>query len=202
MEIGTHGIHHRAQQDVDNYEYELPSDFEDEEIDEDEAFNSEDERKYGAWFERDAAQGSTDDGSDDGSEGDSDQPLMDSANEPEDEEEQAHSELDDDEPLDEPHGDPGQQVCEQGHTQSYCYTSLPPMQVDALLDDVFGADASTTDSEDDEIVNPEQHAQLVQAVQGGILRSRVKDPNARVLSEAMQEGEFNVQPAHGVCSMV
>lgn len=40
-------------QDVDNYEYELPSDFEDEEIDEDEAFNSEDERKYGAWFERD-----------------------------------------------------------------------------------------------------------------------------------------------------
>ncbi len=49
------------QQDVDNYEYELPSDFEDEEIDEDEAFNSEDERKYGAWFERDASDGEEDD---------------------------------------------------------------------------------------------------------------------------------------------
>eukprot|EP00884_Botryococcus_braunii_P004425 jgi/Botrbrau1/13984/Bobra.117_2s0014.1 len=36
---------------VDSYEYELPSDFEDEEIDEDEAFNSEDERIYGHIFE-------------------------------------------------------------------------------------------------------------------------------------------------------
>lgn len=32
------------------YEYELPSDFSDEEIDEDEAFNSEDERKYGVML--------------------------------------------------------------------------------------------------------------------------------------------------------
>lgn len=36
---------------MSSYEYELPDDFEDEEIDEDEAFNSEDERIYGHIFE-------------------------------------------------------------------------------------------------------------------------------------------------------
>lgn len=35
---------------VESYEYQLPEDFEDEEIDEDEAFNSEDERLYGHLF--------------------------------------------------------------------------------------------------------------------------------------------------------
>lgn len=35
---------------MDNYEYELPSDFEDEEIDEDAAFNEEDEKLYADWF--------------------------------------------------------------------------------------------------------------------------------------------------------
>ena len=35
---------------VDNYEYELPSDFEDEEIDEETAFNEEDKKLYAEWF--------------------------------------------------------------------------------------------------------------------------------------------------------
>lgn len=35
---------------VDNYEYELPSDFEDEEIDEETAFNEEDKKLYADWF--------------------------------------------------------------------------------------------------------------------------------------------------------
>lgn len=38
-------------QDVENYEYELPSDFEDEEIDEDAAFTEEDKKQYAGWFE-------------------------------------------------------------------------------------------------------------------------------------------------------
>lgn len=42
-------------QKVDNYEYELPSDFEDEEIDEDLAFTEEDKQKYAGWFEQAAA---------------------------------------------------------------------------------------------------------------------------------------------------
>ena len=37
----------RRLQRVDNYEYELPSDFEDEEIDEDEAFGPDDDVKLG-----------------------------------------------------------------------------------------------------------------------------------------------------------
>ncbi len=36
---------------MDNYEYELPSDFEDEEIDEDTAFTEEDKKQYAGWFE-------------------------------------------------------------------------------------------------------------------------------------------------------
>jgi U3 small nucleolar RNA-associated protein 14 len=35
---------------VENYEYELPSDFEDEEIDEDMAFTAEDKKLYAGWF--------------------------------------------------------------------------------------------------------------------------------------------------------
>jgi U3 small nucleolar RNA-associated protein 14 len=37
-------------QRVENYEYEMPSDFEDEEIDEDLAFTAEDKKKYAGWF--------------------------------------------------------------------------------------------------------------------------------------------------------
>ena len=35
---------------MDNYEYELPSDFEDEEIDEGAAFTAEDEKQFADWF--------------------------------------------------------------------------------------------------------------------------------------------------------
>ena len=35
---------------MDNFEYELPSDFEDEEIDEEAAFNEEDKKLYSDWF--------------------------------------------------------------------------------------------------------------------------------------------------------
>lgn len=35
---------------MENYEYELPSDFEDEEIDEDTAFTAEDKKLYAGWF--------------------------------------------------------------------------------------------------------------------------------------------------------
>jgi U3 small nucleolar RNA-associated protein 14 len=36
---------------VSNYEYEMPSDFEDEEIDEEMAFTEEDNKKYGSFFD-------------------------------------------------------------------------------------------------------------------------------------------------------
>lgn len=37
-------------QRVENYEYELPSDFEDEEIDEDAAFTEADKEQFADWF--------------------------------------------------------------------------------------------------------------------------------------------------------
>lgn len=45
----------------DNNEYELPSDFEDEEIEEEEAFNSEDERMYGHLFSKPYSEGESED---------------------------------------------------------------------------------------------------------------------------------------------
>lgn len=44
-------------QHVDNYEYEMPSDFEDEEIDEDLAFTAEDKKKYAGWFGEEPEEG-------------------------------------------------------------------------------------------------------------------------------------------------
>ena len=43
--------HHPSVQNPDNFEYELPADFEDEEIDEDAAFTEEDKKLYAGWFE-------------------------------------------------------------------------------------------------------------------------------------------------------
>jgi hypothetical protein len=58
-------IHTYREQVVDNYEYELPENFEDEEIDEDAAFNEEDEKLYGDWFSSTAKAAPDGDESDD-----------------------------------------------------------------------------------------------------------------------------------------
>jgi U3 small nucleolar RNA-associated protein 14 len=49
-------------QQVDNYEYELPSDFEDEEIDEEMAFTAEDKKLYAGWFGEEEEQQAGSDG--------------------------------------------------------------------------------------------------------------------------------------------
>lgn len=68
-----------APQQVDNYEYEMPSDFEDEEIDEEMAFTEEDKKKYAGWFDDEGAGGSEDEeeGEEEGS-SDADMNLLDS----------------------------------------------------------------------------------------------------------------------------
>ena len=38
--------------DVENYQYEMPEDYEDEEVDEEEAFNSEDDAAFGDFFKK------------------------------------------------------------------------------------------------------------------------------------------------------
>ena len=71
-----------SSQHVDNYEYELPKNFEDEEIEEDEAFNSEDERRYGHLFgKRGGASDSEEEGDEEDSESEGD--LLDSEEEEE-----------------------------------------------------------------------------------------------------------------------
>lgn len=59
-------VHAYRYDDVEDNEYQLPEDFEDEEIDEDEAFNSEDERLYGHLFD-DSNREDEDDDDDDAS---------------------------------------------------------------------------------------------------------------------------------------
>ena len=44
---------------MDNHEYELRSDFEDEEIDEETAFTEADKKQFADWFGNDAATGAT-----------------------------------------------------------------------------------------------------------------------------------------------
>eukprot|EP00775_Hariotina_reticulata_P004466 gene4466-4722_t len=53
--------HQQRYDHVDNYEYELPSDFEDEEIDEDMAFTAEDKKLYAGWFGEDVAEDGSED---------------------------------------------------------------------------------------------------------------------------------------------
>lgn len=74
-------------QTIEGYEYELPSDFEDEEIEEDEAFNSEDERMYGHLF------ADRDEDEEDASEDDDD--ILTSDEEENDDSEEEDDELDD-----------------------------------------------------------------------------------------------------------
>ncbi len=74
---------------MESYEYEIPSDFEDEEIDEEMAFTAEDKRKWGDWFDEHAAPGS-------GDEEDGDEEFDDGLEEePEDEEEEEEEEEED-----------------------------------------------------------------------------------------------------------
>jgi len=47
----AHPTFRTPSQRVENYEYELPSDFEDEEIDEEMAFTAEDKERYAGWFD-------------------------------------------------------------------------------------------------------------------------------------------------------
>lgn len=45
---------------MESYEYEMPAEFEDEEIEEEEAFTAEDKLKYAGWFGEDGSEGEGD----------------------------------------------------------------------------------------------------------------------------------------------
>lgn len=176
-------------QRVESYEYELPADFEDEEIDEDEAFNSEDERMYGHLFAKRKGGGGggdseSEDEDSDEDEGGSDDDLLDSGE-------------DDDSEVE------GSEEEESGESE----------EEEDEVDDIFGQAGGLADSDDqaegssdDDLAegksedegDAEAHEAMVRAVTGGVADAKRAKQRKRdvVVTEAFPESEFNL-PAAG-----
>lgn len=157
---------------VDSYEYELPANFEDEEIDEDEAFNSEDERMYGHLFQ--------DRGGDGGSDSDDSE---------EDEEEEEGEEADllySDEEEEEEESEEG------GSDLDDVFTDARTTAGSSSSDDDDEQAPSGGSSEDDD---DGAHAAMLQAVAGGGPRARVRKQREVVFTEAYPESEFHMPTA-------
>ncbi|KAG2495048.1 hypothetical protein HYH03_006979 [Edaphochlamys debaryana] len=172
---------------VDNYEYELPSDFEDEEIDEEAAFTEEDKKKFGAWFEKEVdADEDVDD--DDGAlgVGDDDGELWDEGESKDDAEGEEGGE-DDKRPGRGPKRRGAAPDAEDGADDD---------DVDLFLDD---DDDDEEEEQEDEDMDEEAHTAMLRevlaAADGGRSAKRARrDPNAAVLSEAYPESEFALNP--------
>lgn len=160
---------------VDNYEYELPPDFEDEEIDEDEAFNSEDERIFGHMF--DTRGGDDDEPADESEEDNSDDLLLESDSESDkDSPDNSEEEMDEDE---------RQLDALFNHHQSEAEEEEEEEQ------DGYDQASEQVDDED-------THDAMVKAVVGNeeiASRGRGKQGH-HIMTEASKESELNV-PAAG-----
>lgn len=180
-------------QRVENYEYELPSDFEDEEIDDDEAFNSEDERMYGHLFKKDAKGGSESEEEEEEEESDENESEDDLLNS-EDEEEEKEVDLNEDSEEEE---------------------SEEEDEEDSELEDVFakagaagggdsptffGSDEEAEDEDNDYARDEAAREAMVRAVTDGAVSGEGKFNKRRkkeiVVTEAYPESEFNL-PAAG-----
>ena len=172
-----HPLHPHRPQRVDSYEYELPADFVDEEIDEDEAFNSEDERLYGHLFSKGNKRG-RDGGDDEGdsddedASGSDDDDLLDSE---EDSEESGDDEEEDDSELDDVFARAGG---ESGSEED--------------------ADPAEEEGGDEDEEEAGAHEAMLRAVTGGAAGPRSKRPKRDVVvTEAYTESEFNLPAAGG-----
>lgn len=174
--------------EVENYEYELPSDFEDEEIDEELAFTEEDKKKYGSWFEREVSA----DGDDDGDAGAFDV----------DEEYNTDDFSEDDDAADGAKG--GRKGPGQSKAAAAEADSDDPGEEDDDDDLPFEDDDDDEDNEledlgEDDSADEEAHRAMLEealaaaGAKGG-LKKRRADPNAAVVSEAYPEAEFNLNP--------
>ncbi|PNH08472.1 U3 small nucleolar RNA-associated protein 14 [Tetrabaena socialis] len=191
--------HAKRFDDVENYEYELPSDFEDEEIDEDNAFTEEDKKKYGGWFDKEA--GGDEQGAvigDDDGEDYSDEDEQGAEGDDEDDEggiapvraaparrRGAATEEDDD-------------AEEAVGSDDFLFSD----------DDGDGDDEDEEGGEEEEEVDEEQHLAMLRdvlAAAGGDAGTRKRarrDPNASVLSEAYPESEYNLNPGAASAGVV
>ncbi|EFJ43959.1 hypothetical protein VOLCADRAFT_121361 [Volvox carteri f. nagariensis] len=174
---------------VDNYEYELPSDFEDEEIDEELAFTEEDKKKFGGWFEKEVSADEDDDGA-----------LLGDGN-GEDWDDEGEGEDDDDEEDEDRTG------VKQGGGRAQGRGIQEDDDDDLFLgddDDDDDEDGDMNGSEDDEEGDEgdERHRAMLRDVlgataaagSGGARKRARRDANAAVVSEAYPESEYNLNP--------
>ncbi|GFR45758.1 hypothetical protein Agub_g7173 [Astrephomene gubernaculifera] len=172
---------------VDNYEYELPSDFEDEEIDEDTAFTEEDKKKFGAWFEKEVSA--------DEDEGDT---IGDDDGEDWDDEDEDGDDDDDDADEDRGRGSRRNQPkdAEDGDVDDDDDLFLGGDDDDD--DDDLEEEEDGEDEGEDE--DDERHRamlrEVLEAAEGGTgsRKKARRDPNAAVVSEAYPESEYNLNP--------
>mmetsp|Transcript_37964 Transcript_37964/g.96008 ORF Transcript_37964/g.96008 Transcript_37964/m.96008 type:complete len:1095 (-) Transcript_37964:202-3486(-) len=180
---------------VENYEYEMPSDFEDEEIDEDLAFTEEDKKKYAGWFSDEEAGsggsggGGEDEGEDEGGSSDLDMRLLDS------DEELGQDENDDDEDEDEEEDGPE----EQGGDDDDDDGLLAHLGGDD--DEEEGSEGEGEEGEDDDDAYAAMMAEVTgraaprgakaQAVGAGAGKPRKAAP---LVDEAYPESEFGLNP--------
>ncbi|BDA46715.1 probable U3 small nucleolar RNA-associated protein 14 homolog A [Coccomyxa sp. Obi] len=154
---------------VDNYEYELPSDFEDEEIDEETAFNEEDEKLYADWF------GEKDNGRT--AKGRATSPDLLESKESDDGSEEYNTD-DFSEPEEAEHGAAPE--------------SIPEGSEDALSEDDDEEEQEQTDDE-------EQHERMLADVSAAIAssgpRAAARRRGSTLLNEVYPESEYNLQPA-------
>ncbi|KAK9827643.1 hypothetical protein WJX81_002537 [Elliptochloris bilobata] len=156
---------------VDNYEYELPADFEDEEIDEDTAFNEEDKKLYAEHFPLDD---SGDEGG--GAEGD----LLDSG-----EDEPVTLDRDDLSPSED---DEPKRVGASRQRQA-------EDDEDERLLGPSGSDADLDAEEDDEDQDPEEAARRQRRLLEDVAARGGRRRPLPVLSEAAPESEYNLPPS-------
>ncbi|KAF5840649.1 Utp14 protein-domain-containing protein [Dunaliella salina] len=178
---------HKSRYDkVENYEYEMPSDYEDEEIDEDLAFTEEDKKKYAGWFDdegEDEEDGEEHESAEEGGSSEADMDMLDSDQEVEG----APSEEDEEEQAEE------HQEQQEGEEE------------DGFLDMLEGGSSGEEDSgegkgasaEEEEHGDDEQHRLMLQSVLGQQSQPKVagaKRAQQPVVDEAYPESEYNLNP--------
>jgi U3 small nucleolar RNA-associated protein 14 len=189
---------HLPTQFINSIEYELPSDFEDEEIDEDEAFNEEDNKLYAHIFgdgEGGSSGGDFSDGSsEDVSGSDGDLLKSDSEGEGEEVADEFESEEEEEEEEGDSDLDAENDVAGEGSDDEDLLSGISDADDEDDLDEA-GAAAS-----EDEEAEEERHAAMLQAVTGGAGRAGRKRKRERdVVTEVYPESEYNL-PAHGECA--
>ncbi|KAI3427018.1 hypothetical protein D9Q98_006960 [Chlorella vulgaris] len=180
---------------VENYEYEMPSDFEDEEIDEEMAFTEEDKKMFGHMFDDMDAPASGDEGGSGGSEAEDLLSSGESEKEAGDEEEEGWSD-DDEEEEGRGAGSRGQR-----DEMDELFGDSPSgssQEEDGQDGSASGDDAGSgeEDEEGDEAAAA-RHAAMLEAVTGGGAaaarrKRRVKEV---VVTEAYPESAYNLAPS-------